>query len=96
MTKPKQVLKAKERRKVPEAGTAAWRRWQARVVAGRRKKRELRHKAGLRTRGEIAQRYGVTYALLSGMVTRGELSVIGPYIHEAEAARVFGGGQSAA
>jgi hypothetical protein len=81
---------------VPEAGTLEYRIWREKVATGRRKSTERRRKAGLRSMREIAKKYGVTVRFVSRMVDRGELAMIGCYIHEAEAARAFGGGRTAA
>jgi hypothetical protein len=66
------------------------------VLAGRRRNRERRYQAGLRTKKEVADQYGVTVKLVSAMIERGEIAVIGQYIHQDEAQRAFSGGRRSA
>jgi hypothetical protein len=100
MKSPKVSKSISRERRVPEAGTPEYTRWRANVVAGRRKSKARRLKSGLLTVRETARKYGLPPSFLGRLADRGEIAVVeaGPrrYIHEAEAARKFGGGQNAA
>ena len=84
----------RRKRRVPEEGTAAYRRWRKNVVAGRRRSRLRRREAGLLTIAEVAEKHGISVTFVRRMADRRELAVLDGgarrYIRESEAERVFG------
>jgi hypothetical protein len=96
--KSKKVSQSKERtRRVPPQGTPEYERWHRNVVAGMRRSRTLRRKAGLLTVTQVAREYGLPVSFIRRMADRGEIRVgPGRYIWEREATRVFGQGEGTA
>jgi hypothetical protein len=82
------------KRRVPQQGTAAYKRWRQSIAAGKRRVKERRIEVGLLTATEVGHKFGLSRGVINRMVDRGELHAIGPrrLIHESEAGRVLGGG----
>jgi hypothetical protein len=87
----------KRTRRVPLRGTPEYQRWHRNVVAGMRRSRMRRRKAGLLSIAQVAREHGVPASMVRRMVDRGEICRgPGGYIWEHEAARALGQGKGSA